>query len=133
MNKAKQCKILSEHNYKDYLPLGNIVAFSYAEPGAMGGGNTIITENGDIYTLRIPYSEDILPIFKSFLFDVAHGRGVKIPEGWTYKYMGMGNHLAISNTILDAYNKHVQKYDIKIPPELYRLWKTVILEAISDK
>ena len=129
---------LNKDNFKHYLPdLKDIVAFSYAEPGAMGyrGQIIIIPLNGGIYTLETLDDEftseniyEICPVFKDCKFSPWFGNYV-VPEGWSIYYLGSGNHLVVKESFKDSIDKKIE--ELNHSWELYSCWKEVILETIQ--
>lgn len=84
-----------------------IVAFSIAECGAMGNPGSIIffTDEKELYETNYRYEGEVQECFK--IFDIFHqctnnllGEGNRVPEGWSYTYLGAGNHLLKLPTLI---------------------------------
>ena len=134
-DEIKQMTIdITKSNLQEYYSL-NIVAFSFAVPGAQGegGGIYIITEEGRIYHTNIVWGDIciddaflICPPLKDCHFAVFGAD--KKPDGWNYHYMGAGNHLFIKDDIA----KDVNKMSIGLKPvELYQQWKLIVMQALG--
>lgn len=106
-------------NYTQYQNL-DIVAFSFANPGAQGegGGIKFVTSDKRIchtnYVKSISLDEafQICPPLKDCnfaLFDASP------PTGWTFFYMGGGNFLVVKDQFKDTIIK-------TIPEGLYNHW-----------
>ncbi|MBP5228859.1 MAG: hypothetical protein J6Z32_01760 [Bacteroidales bacterium] len=121
---------LSSENYKEFLPV-KVVAFTYAEFGAMGdpGRVELIDVQGRVFLfylqedkLKISEVEEFFPEFKSLLyfpkkafFCTRNGYLESFYEGWSEFDLGMGNHLIFSGVIkkeltekllnLESYNR----------------------------
>lgn len=128
---------LSKSNYKDYL-LMDLVAFSFAAPGAMGYAGRIVIVGKDAQTYFFNYVRgdltmeevyEILPILKECNFGIFGGG--KYPEGWSEMYMGFGNHLVVHQSILPKVEQETKS--IQSPPELYQRWHDIVVGAISNK
>lgn len=126
---------LSKSNYKDYLPI-DIVAFSYAEGGAMGCGGEIIIISSkkkryslnylcDYWTDEDLYS--IVPPLKDCIFYLGK---YQVPDGWLGRNLECGNYLAVKNTIRHQFLK--QTKGIYNPGCLYREWEEIILSILDE-
>ncbi len=131
--------VITESNYQDYLSL-DIVAFSFAYPGAMGdpGAIIIIDRNGQIYYanycndnnyIKREHIKDIIPIFG----------GIKWwPIGcdsnndeWVNVDLGMGNNLLMLKEISDDFHQQAKAANIKSQPELYHKWYVLVLSMLG--
>ena len=127
----KESKIaLNPTNYKEFLPI-NIIAFSFAEGGAMGEGGSIIivSDNGKSYRLNYvwdDWSEDciyeVCPILKEC--SLCAFERIKYPKGWIYRYMGVGNHLLIHELLEKRFSEATK--DFQTPVEYYKNWEQII-------
>jgi len=133
----KEAIELSKSNYKDYLPM-DLVAFSFAAPGAMGYAGRIVIVGKDSQTYFFNYVcgdltmeevYEILPILKECNFGIFGGG--KYPDGWSEMYMGAGNHLVVHQSILPKVEQETKS--IQSPPELYQRWHDIVVGAISNK
>ena len=125
---------ISKSNYKDYSSL-DIVAFSFAVPGAQGegGGIYLITSDQNIYHMNFVFGDmtkddaiHICPPLVDCRFAL-FGTD-KIPEGWQYRYMGAGNHLFIRDSIFnDVYEMTVGLEEV----ELYQQWKYIVMKVLG--
>ena len=102
---------LKKFDYKTHLPI-EPVAFSFAAEGAMGEGGGIIIVGKDAQSYHLNYYYDkwekgdvceVLPILRECQFGIVGGG--KIPDGWTYIYIGFGNHLMIHSSILTLWTE----------------------------
>lgn len=131
---------LTKDNYKEFLPIEHIVAFSYAEPGAMGcpGEVWIVTKSSNLYCFNIFYGNptlsqndinEIMPLLQMCNFGLFGND--KLPNGYYGFYMGVGNHLVIQHSILEKFN-HLTK-DIINSPALYSVWCDVVLKILHQQ
>ena len=127
----------------------DIVAFQMAEPGAMGyhGGVFFVTSDKRIYftcylepssysgyarTMSWKTLEEVFPPLKDFNHGLM-GYGVKVPKGWRYGYLGMGNHLLIKDTFGDSFNRCALELEDDSPNEiLYNRWMRAVVEALQE-
>ena len=132
----KEAIELSKSNYKDYLPM-DLVAFSFAAPGAMGYAGRIVIVGKDAQTYFFNYVRgdltmedvyEILPLLRECNFGIFGGG--KYPDGWSEMYMGFGNHLVVSHSIEDDL-RDIAK-DLESPGELYQKWLELVLAIIND-
>lgn len=129
---------ITKANYKEYLPL-NIVAFSFASPGAMGdsGAIVIVTTGGVVYLANPFYgdiSEDevfqVCPPLKDCQFGIFDG---KIPKEWQYHYMGCGNHLVIRGDISAQFSAILEREEKQEKVFLIEKWLDIVFEIIKIK
>ena len=97
----------------------DILAFSYAEPGAMGCPCQVIVmlTSMEIYYFNLLELTDediykIMPILHECKF--GYDNAADLPSGFSHYYIGLGNHLAIKNTI------HLSSVEDKQPIELFK-------------
>ena len=127
---------ITESNYKGYRSI-NIVAFSFAQPGAMGepGGIEIIDEQGRFYHTNycwegISYEHlcEVVPALKDCKFEVF---GHQAPEGWEAVYLGMGNHLTIKADYYNQFKEETLNRHIKDECEMYLQWIGIVLKLLD--
>lgn len=146
--KAKGQKVIEfdETEAKSLFGL-DIVACQIAEGGAMGihGGVFLISSDGVVYfTCHLKPSAytgfrkytpfdiltRILPALEEFDPGLM-GHGVKSPRGFSYRYLGFGNHLLIRDCIYKEFDelarKRLEDYPDRI---LYNLWLEVVLDIL---
>lgn len=124
-------------NYKQYLPIAPI-AFSYAEPGAMGAPSEvqIVDVNSRVYSFNLGYMEqaavdELLPELKQCRF-VFYGQPLEAPEGWHCEYLGFGNHLLVADKIYDKFAVLREPYGQNLG-QLYQAWIGIIIKIINNK
>jgi hypothetical protein len=114
-------------NYNSFLGL-DIIAFSYAEPGAMGerGAVNIAISDGRLLhmnfvkgNININEIQAICPILKEcrekkFLF---------APQKWNLKRLGFGNYLFINNKIINKFDSLTCNF---AQVELYKRWRDIV-------
>lgn len=121
---------LSKSNDKDYLPI-DIAAFSIADPGACGepGGVRIIDSKAKIYRLNYVFGEwdddlfEICPLSKGYYFTE------KVPDGYQFAYLGLGNFLFVKNDFWKEFNDMKNSY--KGDKILYSTWLDFMLEILK--
>lgn len=127
---------ITEENYIQYLPL-NSIAFSFAEGGAMGspGQVVIVDENSNIYCFWLQSLErDTAKRIIHPLFECQFGMfgSSKPAPGWHYFYLGMGNHLLVTNSLYDKFYSEVQGY-LNRPALLYQRWIKLVIALNNTK
>jgi len=127
---------ITESNYKDYCTL-DIVAFSYAQPGAMGepGGVLIVDAMGRVYHANYCYENldydhllEVVPILKDCEFGIL---GHQTPVGWSPFYLGFGNHLTIKEDYSFEFEISVADKHFKNKGELYQQWLGMVMELLG--
>ena len=124
---------ISKSNYKDYYSL-DIVAFSYAVPGAMGegGGIYIISADGNIYHTNIAYGD--MTLEDAFLICPplrdCHIRIINAepPKGWSFFYMGAGNFLFVIDRLSELFKETTFYWD---DISLYNQWKFLVISFLE--
>lgn len=106
----------------------NVIFFSIAEGGAMGepGGIFFFDKEGQAYhcnyvfgDVNIGKVEKLFPTLCDCEFGM-FGLDSKVPEGWTYVNLGMGNHLIVNDSV---YPKFVDILgDEEEPSVIYGKW-----------
>ena len=122
---------LTEENYQQYLPIVPL-AFSYAEGGACGCPCQVIIVDNDkrvyyfyTYELKEEIAREVLPaIFECEFGWFGHDNAA---NGWHGYYLGMGNHLMVSDTIFHEFNSIAEK--IENPGILYQEWFHIIVDG----
>lgn len=125
---------LTKKNYKKFLPIEDLVAFSWAEWGAMGcpGEVFLVTKSGKLYRFNTRFDDpalsesdinEIMPILQKWLDN-------KLTD-WHSFQLGMGNHLEIHRSILDSFNRLAK--DLINTPDLYSDWLKVVLKIIRHQ
>lgn len=126
----------------------DIVAFQFAEAGAMGyhAGVFFVTAECKVYFTCymepsaysgmhrfMPWEslEKIFPPLKEFDHSIAD-INVVVPNGWKYRYLGAGNHLLIKQSIWKQFQDEALTLG-KGHPEtiLYNLWLDAVLETLK--
>ena len=129
---------ITNPNYKGYCAI-DIVAFSFAHPGAMGepGGVEIIDAQGWFYHANycdngISYDHllEVVPVLKDCRIGVA---GHQVPEGWKAVYLGFGNHLTIRADYYDRFEEEVRESRIKEASKLYACWYEIVLNMFESR
>jgi hypothetical protein len=128
---------ITKSNYKDYVSL-DIVAFSFASPGAMGdsGAIIVVTKDGCVYRAN-PFFEDVseeevfqvCPPLKNCQFGMFGGGN--IPEGWQSYYLGCGNHLVIRDDISAQFSAIIEREEFKKMGAVYQKWIDIVFEIIK--
>ncbi len=119
--------------------LQNIVAFSIAEPGACGSAGDVIgiTADGKTYRLnfmRGNWTPDTLRMVSPVIADARmgiFGQG-DYSEGWTSVYLGLGNHLYVSDSYFERFKELVTAEQIRSKGELYQKWQSIVLSMLSE-
>ena len=111
----------------------------FAESGAMGepGKILIITSGGSIFhgnyclgDIKLKKLFRSIPILKECDFGT-FGDDTKIPDGWTYEYLGAGNHLLIRNDAFEEFREMIK--DAEYPEDIYMLWFNVACDIIQQQ
>ena len=127
---------ITESNYKGYCSI-DIVAFSFAQPGAMGAPGTvkIIDSDGWLYhtnycdgDLSFDHLLEVVPVLKVCRINVSRHL---TPEGWRARYLGAGNHLTIRADYYGRFEEEVNKRGIKTPVDLYMQWLEIMLQLFD--
>ena len=109
----------------------NVAFFMFAEGGAMGemGCITWITADGNKYhgnycfgDLDLDKVEKLFPVFGKCTFGM-FGHGSKVPRGWKYVNLGMGNHLIVNSKYYEEFAKATK--ELEEPAEYYQNWQSV--------
>lgn len=126
---------LSPENYKKHLPI-DIVAFSFAEPGAIGEKGKIIIISKDKKKFKLNYIRDNFN--KEQLFDIypviydcefCFG-GAITPANWFDRDLGFGNHLIVKEYLRTQFEEKTK--NLKKPWEYYGQWEDTIMSILND-
>ena len=127
---------ITESNYKDYCAI-DIVAFLFAQPGAMGdpGGVEIIDAQGQSYYTNYCYNGisydqlvEVVPDLKNSKIGIV---GHQVPEGWNAIYIGYGNHLTIKSDYYNQFQEEADNRHIKEASVLYQQWYGIVLKLLG--
>lgn len=127
---------ITESNYKGYCSI-DIVAFSFAQLGAMGAPGTveIIDSDGWLYhtnycngDLNFDHLLEVVPVLKECKINVF---GHQTPEGWGAHYLGAGNHLTIRADYYSRFEEEVNKRRIITSADLYMQWLEIMLQLFD--
>jgi len=53
-------------------------------------------------------------------------------EGWTSVYLGLGNHLYVSDSYFERFKELVAAEQIRSKGELYQKWQSIVLSMLSE-
>lgn len=122
---------LTKDNYKDYLPLGEIAAFTWADPGAQGecGALHIMTTDLKLYKTNYMYGEIPSDTLYELCPPLKNSTLYQMPQ-WKIISLGMGNYLIINRNIADLFNDYGKKYT-KFTGELYQNWADIVFHIIK--
>lgn len=123
---------LTKATFKD------VMFFSLAEGGAMGcpGEILVCLKTGEQYAFNFVYGdaeikkvEELFPPLTKCSFGI-FGIDSKVPEGWSYVNLGMGNHLIVNDEVHEVF---VEKMGIDAEPsEKYSRWLEVAEDIINS-
>jgi hypothetical protein len=114
----------------------DVVFLKYAEPGAMPKVGVIyfITRDCKLYGFSYLRGDvqlsDVLPLFPALSqcrFNL-FGRDSKVPEGWHYMYVGVGNHLMIHGSVYPAFQEQIKDY--RLVNEVSRDWRILAQRSL---
>lgn len=132
---------INELNYQDYTNL-DIVAFSYAEDGAMGerGAIYIIDRNGQIYHANYCMADNcidpnhiksIVPVFEDIGSALLDSETKK--ANWVLEDLGFGNILYMIKEIGDGFNKVVNEGGFQGFGVLFQHWPGIVLGLLGKE
>ncbi len=119
--------------------LDSTTFFQLAEGGAMGepGGIVFLTEDGKVYHANCCFGdltketmEKAFPVLAGCEFGL-FGFESKVPDGWIYVNLGMGNHLIVRMDYFRMFESLTREY--KTPGELYQHWLEKAITICSNK
>ena len=131
---------INANNYKLYAPI-DPVAYSFAEPGACGSGGEIIIISNDGMSFCLNFVrgdmnkeqiEELCPIITSTEFYL-FGQGDTPPAGWIPIYLGLGNHLCISEDYFPQFSEEAKGRGIVSRGHLYQQWVDIMQTIIPAK
>lgn len=111
--------------------------FMFAESGAMGepGCITWFLGDGSQYhgnycfgDVELTKLEKAFPVFAECSFGIL-GPASQVPEGWKYVYLGMGNHLIVSEDYYGEFEAATKDYEN--PAEYYQNWQRIAKEILK--
>lgn len=129
---------ISAGNYSQYVPI-TPVAYSFAEPGACGAGGEIIIidKEGRLFRLNFVRGdmskgqiEELCPLITSTVFHL-FGQGDTPPAGWVPIYLGLGNHLCVSEEFYPLFAEEGRARGIVSRGQLYQQWVD-LMQAIMN-
>ena len=100
------------------------------------GGVEIIDNKGCFYHFNTIYGGVDFQCFQSSFQVIAECRfglfesDSKVPAGWNYVDLGMGNHLIVKDEIYSKFMTYISKYSA--PSERYQEWKFAAMKALAD-
>lgn len=120
-----------------------ILFFKIAEGGAMGspGGVVFITKDAIMYEFNCIYGDITYTDVKAF-FPVIDkcsfgmfGEGTRVPDGWNYVNLGLGNHLLVKDSVYAEFFEEIKNF--KRAGEVYAAWQDkaekIMRKKISPK
>lgn len=130
---------ISEYNYQDYLSI-EIVAFSFAFPGAMGEGGAIyiLDNEGQIYHanyrkendgISTEHIKDIIPVFEDIHFGIFGSKSNN--DEWVSIYLGAGNHLLIVKAYNEGLFQKIEEAKFQYKSELFQYWPGFVLGLLG--
>ena len=137
------------HNDIPALVGHEYVACQIAEMGAMGyhGGVFLVRSDGEMFfTTRSEKPDDfvltltwdelvrVFPPLKEFKPGM-FGQGSEVPEGFSYEYLGMGNHLLVKEELYGRFKKIAEIIRARDGGNkiMYNLWLEAILALVRDE
>ena len=124
---------INAKNYKQYAPIVP-VAYSFAEPGACGaaGRIVIVDKEGMLFCLNFVLGdmsreqiEELCPVITSTVFHL-FGIGDTPPVGWIPIYLGLGNHLCVSEEYYTLFASEMKERGIVSRGLLYQQWVDIM-------
>lgn len=125
---------INEKNYKDYLNL-DVLAFSYAHPGAMGYGGEIIviTKEAKVYSMNYAFGDmkiemcnEVCPPLRDCVFGLFNVE--RTPKGWEGIRLGCGNFLVLAEPIYNQLKQEMANMPSHI---LYGEWMDMVLSCLN--
>ncbi len=132
--------ILNACNYQQYAPI-DTAAFTFAEPGAQGrnGEIVILSRTGEIYSCNFIYSDlptscyaVLCPPLKDTRFNIGGQRDLP-PDGWRPLYLGVGNHLIVSEEYAESFAKELVGQKNMSRGQVYQQWLSIMVGIVSGK
>lgn len=116
----------------------DVMFFSIAEGGAMGepGGVFFFDKNGQSYHFNYVFGdvdigkvEKLFPALTNCEFGM-FGLDSKVPEGWNYVNLGMGNHLIVNDEVNFRFADILG--DVDEPAVIYGKWVEIADSILND-
>lgn len=117
----------------------DIMFFSLAEGGAMGepGGVFFFDKKGQTYHFNYVFGdadmgkvEKLFPILGDCEFGM-FGLDSKVPDGWNYVNLGMGNHLIVNDVVYPKFAENLGDEDE--PSVVYGKWVEIADSILNTK
>ncbi|HOP08442.1 MAG TPA: hypothetical protein PLF13_14285 [candidate division Zixibacteria bacterium] len=127
-------------NAKKYSPI-DAAAYFFAEPGAQGsnGEIVIVSRSGEKYSCNFIYGDMPLDCYASLCpplndtkFNIGGQRDLP-PNGWQPLYLGLGNHLIVSDDYADSFAKELAAQSIMNRGQVYQHWLSIMVGIILGK
>lgn len=127
-------------NAKKYSPI-DAAAYFFAEPGAQGryGEIVIVSRTGEIYSCNYVYGDlpvdsyaSLCPPLNDTKFNIGGQRDLP-PNGWLPLYLGLGNHLIVSEEYADSFAKELAAQSIMNRGQVYQHWLSIMVGIILGK
>lgn len=131
---------LCANNYKQHSPI-DVAAFSFAEPGAQGryGEIVIVSRIGEIYSCNYVYGDlpvecyaDLCPPINDTKFNIGGQRDLP-PNGWLPLYLGLGNHLIVSEDYASSFAKEMADRSIMNRGQVYQHWLSIMVGIVAGE
>lgn len=114
------------------------VAFAASAPGAMGtpGIIEIVTDQevyyADYVNGDVTFDDlcKIFPVLDKCQFDDL-GEKSRVPNGWEYIYLGMGNHLVLREDIAEKVFEKLGRNGY--PEDIYVNWRNTVIEIVEGR
>lgn len=109
----------------------DVLFFSLAEGGACGvpGEMVVINKEPAAYAMQSVFGdvdvrevEKLFPVLPECEFGL-FGLNSKVPKGWNYVSLGLGNHLIVADEVYDQFKSLTE--DCKEDYEYYAVWQDV--------
>ena len=131
---------LKAANAKQYSPI-DAAAFFFAEPGAQGrnGEIVIVSRIGEIFFCNFIYGDlpadcyaSLCPPLNDTKFNIGGQRDLP-PNGWLPMYLGLGNHLIVSEEYAVSFAKELADQSVMNRGQVYQQWLSIMVGIISGK
>ena len=131
---------LNAANAKEHSPI-DAAAFFFAEPGAQGrnGEIVIVSRIGEIFSCNYIYGDlpagcyaNLCPPINDTKFNIGGQRDLP-PNGWLPLYLGLGNHLIVSEDYADSFVKELAERSITNRGQVYQHWLSIVVGIVSGK
>lgn len=112
---------------------------SVAEGGAMGepGAVVFFAENGALYHFNTLFGDvgfekfaKLFPMITKCEFGM-FGIGSRVPDGWVYVNLGMGNHLIVRDNVYSEFEARIGEFDD--PARIYGVWIETASKVLDEK